>query len=142
MHRIVVEAERLLQPGVHPEMDGGSVTRAVCASAAHMAEQVGAEALVAFTRSGKTAQTLSSLQPSTPIIALCEHERMARRLCLWRGVLPLVIGPGTTGQDPSERILHELRKRSLLKKGSRIVALGAAPGSRAGQTNFARLLRI
>ncbi len=142
MHNIVVEAERLLKPELRREAASGSVTRAVCASAAYLAQQVGAEALVALTRSGRTAQTLSGLQPATPIIALCERQEMARRLCLWRGVLPLVAGSGLTREDPADSIVQELRRRSVLKQGSLVVALGAAPGGRAGQTNFVRLLRV
>ncbi len=142
MNNIVVEAELLLKPELRREADGGSVTRAVCASAAYLAQQVGAEALVALTRSGRTAQTLSGLQPATPIIALCERQEMARRLCMWRGVLPLVAGSGLTREDPADSIVQELRRRSVLKQGSLVVALGAAPGGRAGQTNFVRLLRV
>jgi pyruvate kinase len=142
MHRIVVEAERLLQTPPHLPIAGGSTTRAVCSAAVHLAEATEAAALVAFTRSGRTAQVLSSLQPRTPIIALCRAGSIARRLTLWRGVFPLSIDGWNTADDPTERILLELRSRSLLKKGSRVVALGAAPGTRTGQTNFVRILTV
>jgi pyruvate kinase len=104
-----------------------------------LAEDIDAEALVAYTRSGRTAETLSSLQPSRPIIALCEDETMARRLCLWRGVVPLVIGSMANG-TPVEKMQAEVAK--ILPAGAQVVALGAAQGTRAGQTNFIRLLRI
>jgi pyruvate kinase len=111
----------------------------VCAAAVQLAEDIEAEALVAITRSGRTAETLSSLQPSRPIIALCEEEAMARRLCLWRGIVPVVVAPGEDG-NPVERITVEAGK--LLPAGAQVVALGAAQGTRAGQTNFIRLLRV
>ena len=64
---------------------------------------------------------------------------MARRLCLWRGVVPVVSAPGAP-ENAVERILAEAGK--LLPAGAQVVALGAAQGTRAGQTNFIRLLRI
>ncbi len=141
MHRIVVEAERLVEPA-QPAIEGGSQARAVCAAAVHLAQQTGAQALVPITRSGRTAQTLSSLQPETPIIALCQEQSMARRLCLWRGILPVVVDPRLPWQDPVEGALQELRQRSLVPRGANVVTLGAAPGSRPGQTNFVRILRV
>ena len=115
---------------------------AMCHAAAGLANQIDATALVAFTRSGRTAQILSSLQPGIPIIALCESVTMARRLCLWRGVMPLVIGPAGNGENPADRIGRELSRRDFLPRGSRLVSVGAAPGAPAGQTNFIRLLRL
>ena len=138
MHRIVVEAERLELPPIESGAPA-SISRSVCAAAVRLAEDIEADALVAITRSGRTAETLSSLQPSRPIIALCEEESMARRLCLWRGIVPVVIVAGAT-ENAVERVTVEARK--LLPAGAQVVALGAAQGTRAGQTNFIRLLRI
>jgi len=138
MHRIVVEAERVELPPIESDAPA-SVSRSVCAAAVQLAEDIEADALVAYTRSGRTAETLSSLQPSRPIIALCEEETMARQLCLWRGVMPVVIGQVKSG-SPAESIQAELTK--ILPAGALVVALGAAQGTRAGQTNFIRLLRI
>jgi pyruvate kinase len=138
MHRIIVEAERVELPPIESDAPA-SVSRSVCAAAVQLAEDIDADALVAYTRSGRTAETLSSLQPSRPIIALCEEETMARRLCLWRGVIPVVIGAGAP-ENPVERITAEAAR--LLPAGAQVVALGAAQGARAGQTNFIRLLRI
>ena len=138
MHRIVVEAERVELPPVVSDAPA-SVTRSVCTAAVQLAEDIGADALVAYTRSGRTAETLSSLQPARPIIALCEEEAMARRLCLWRGVVPVVIGTSESG-NRAEQMQAEVSK--ILPVGAQVVALGAAQGTRAGQTNFIRLLRI
>ena len=142
MHRIVVEAERIEDVRPPPVLPSRSIADAVCRSAAALADEVDATALVAFTRSGRTAQTLSSLQPDMPIIALCESVTMARRLCLWRGVMPLLISPGHSGESPAQRIERELSQRGILPRGSRLVSVGAAPGGRAGQTNFIRLSRL
>jgi pyruvate kinase len=142
MHRIAVEAEHVETPPVATDTDGRSTTRAFCIAAAQLAEEVEAAALIAFTRSGQTARMLSSLQPARPIIALCETQEMARGLCLWRGVVPVVIGPPLAGESSPVRMERELAERRLLPAGSSVVALGAALGSRAGVTNFIRLLKV
>jgi pyruvate kinase len=142
MHRICVEAEHIA--GAQPLVDlpPRSVGDAVCQAAVTLAQEVEATAIVAFTRSGRTAQALSSLQPGVPVIALCDSLAMARRLCLWRGVMPLSIAAARDGESPAQRIERELSQRDFLPRGSRLISVGAAPGGRAGQTNFIRLLRV
>jgi pyruvate kinase len=142
MHRIVLEAERFEERMAAPRLPARSDAVAVCQAAVALAEQIRATALVAFTRSGRTAQVLSGLQADIPILALCETVEMARRLCLWRGVMPIVIGPALEGESPADRIGRELSQRSFLPAGSRLVSVGAAPGTPAGQTNFIRLIRL
>jgi pyruvate kinase len=142
MHRIVVEAERLIEPGMHLEHDAPSSNSAVCQAAVQLAEQVSADAIIAFGRSGKTAQTLSSLNPLRPVIALCESVTLARRLCLWRGVMPILVGPARREETAAARIERELENREILRKGSLIVSVGTAPGSRSSQSNYIRLIRL
>jgi pyruvate kinase len=142
MDRIVREAE-LIEPQVaRPRPLTRSATQAFCSAAVHLSGELEAQALAAFTRSGQTAETLSSLHPQQPILALCEDLGMTRRLCLWRGVVPLLIGDEVLGENASQRILRELNAGGVLPKGSRVVALGASPDSRPGLTNFIRLLRL
>jgi pyruvate kinase len=141
MHRIVVEAEHIDDVIPPPMLPPRSTAGAMCYAAATLARQIDATAIVAFTRSGRTAQALSNLQPDVPVIALCDSVTMARRLCLWRGVMPLVITSAQIGESPAERIQRELSQRDLLPRGSRLVTVGAA-GERAGQTNFIRLIRL
>ncbi len=142
MHRIVVEAERIVGPGLHLEHDPPSSNSAVCQAAVHLADQVKAEAIVAFGGSGRTAQTLSSLQPHSPIIALCENVKQARRLCLWRSVMPVLVGPARREETAAARIIREMESRQILPAGSLIVSVGSAPGSGTSQSNYIRLIKL
>lgn len=142
MHRIVVEAERLIKPGQHLEREATSSNIAMCQAAVHLAEQVHADAIVAFGRSGKTAETLSSLQPLRPVIALCENVTLARQLCLWRGVMPVMVPRARPGETQAARIEREMSNREILPAGSYIVSVGSAPGSRTSQSNYIRLIRL
>jgi pyruvate kinase len=64
--------------------------RAMCEAAVTLASSGQAEAIVAVTRFGKTAQLLSSLRPRAGILAVTPSETVARRLNLYWGVRPVV----------------------------------------------------
>ena len=64
--------------------------RAMCEAAVTLASTGQAEAIVAMTRFGKTAQLLSSLRPRASILAVTPSEAIARRLKLYWGVRPIV----------------------------------------------------
>ncbi|HEY2433633.1 MAG TPA: pyruvate kinase [Vicinamibacterales bacterium] len=64
--------------------------RAMCEAAVTLATSGQAEAIVAVTRYGKTAQLLSSLRPRAGILAVTPSESVARRLKLCWGVRPVV----------------------------------------------------
>jgi pyruvate kinase len=64
--------------------------RAMCEAAVTLASTGQAEAIVAVTLGGKTAQLLSSLRPRASIVAVTPSDRVARRLMLYWGVRPVV----------------------------------------------------
>jgi pyruvate kinase len=62
----------------------------MCEAAVTLAATGQAEAIVALTHFGKTAQLLSSLRPHATILAITPSDAVARRLKLNWGVWPLV----------------------------------------------------
>jgi pyruvate kinase len=143
MDRIIREAERIPSQSPPVATRAESDTQAVCEAAAVLAIDMKAAALTALTRSGRTAQTLSSLRPRVPIFAfLWEDERLARRLNLWHGVVPHVVHGELNGADVTERIEQELTSREMLQEGACVIVVGAAPGGPAGRTNLIRVLRL
>ena len=64
--------------------------RAMCEAAVTLATTGQADAIVAVTHFGKTAQLLSSLRPRAVILAITPSAAVARRLNLHWGVQPLV----------------------------------------------------
>jgi len=142
MDRIVREAETLAAPAAGKLEGRQTQAHAVCHAAVTLAAETKAEALAAFTRSGRTAQLLSKLRPDVAVYALCEEGTMARQLTLWRGVIPLVVETKGRVGDVAERIGDELQARGLLRGNGDVVIVGAAPGTPAGRTNFIRVLQL
>jgi pyruvate kinase len=142
MDRIVREAETLSTPAVTMRGRRRTHALAVCDAAVTLARDIEADALAAYTRSGRTAQILSKLRPRAPIFAMTERTAVARRLAIWRGVVPLVIRQEERGEETFSHINRELQARGLVDDGGIAVVVGTAPQGPPGHTNFIRLLRI
>ena len=88
--------------------------RAMCEAAVTLASTGQAEAIVAVTRLGKTAQLLSSLRPRASILAVTPSEAVARRLKLYWGVRPIVSDledlRALEDADPAPRELFAARR--------------------------------
>jgi pyruvate kinase len=145
MDRIVRAAEELTPQDQHSAALSTSGSRgharAVCAAAVQLARDLPADAIAVYTRSGQAAKTLSQLRAGVPVYALCERETTASELSLYHGVQAAAIG-SAGDDDIAARILHELLARGLLHGGAEVVVVGASPGSRAGSTDFVRVVRV
>jgi pyruvate kinase len=70
---------------------------AITLAARSVAEISKSKAILAFTSSGTTAQRMSKLRPSVPIIAVTYNIETARWLSMLWGVYPIVIAAPKTG---------------------------------------------
>lgn len=98
MQRRVVESAERPRQVPHPEVGWGQIVKptamplmldpknAMVASAATLAQGIGAKAICCFTASGRSVQQLVQLRPSVPILAVCSCLETARWLSLLRGV--------------------------------------------------------
>ena len=114
---------------------------AVSKSAVELAKNLDKEALVAFTMSGMSAQTLSKYRPKQSIYAISHSLKTQRRLSLVWGVNPLfrmnkVLNPTRLIYDFVEKILEE---KYATMESRFIITMGATIG-KSGSTNFIRLL--
>jgi pyruvate kinase len=145
MDRIAVEVEaaspQLYQaPRQHDRRLG--IAEAVAAAACRLSHDLRAKAIVVITRSGRTAQLVSKNRPAEPIVALTEDEAVARGLCLWWGVHPVVI---EFREDTDAMLTHaeeELLRRGLVEPGDVLVVTGSAPIIARGRTNFVKVHRV
>jgi pyruvate kinase len=96
--------------------------------------------IACFTRSGLTAQLLSSQRPRCPVYALSPDDAVVRRLALWRSVVPLhANAPRDT--DEMIRLADETLQAAGLPPGGRIVIVASIPFGEA-RTNFIKLHRL
>ena len=143
MDRIIREAETLSMPAVTMRTRvAGRTPWPSATPPSTLVRDIDIDAIAAYTRSGRTAQILSKLRPPAPIFAMTEREMIARRLALWRGVVPLAIKQEGRGEEMFSHISRELQARGLVDDGGLVVVVGTAPQGPPGHTNFIRLLHI
>jgi pyruvate kinase len=116
--------------------------RALCEAAVTLATRGDADAIVAITREGKTARVLSALRPEAPIVAATEREDVARKLCLYRSVRPLVTRLAGDLDTIGHSIGNALRGHGVVSAGAVIVLVSANEDMSAPHANFLKLHRL
>lgn len=100
-----------------------NIANTICASAYSAARFVGAKAIVAVTRSGRTAKRLSDFRPNCPIIAVTLSDLGMRRLCLEWGVHPVPSEFQYNANDLFENARKKALETGLVKEGDVIVVV-------------------
>jgi pyruvate kinase len=143
--RVAEETERFLPKEISPQRrawyEHGQAD-ALALGACETALQVSASAIVAPTRTGRTARLVSKYRPPLPIVALTSHPEVQRQLLLsWR-VQTLLTKEFST----SEEIFREAEKSvvmmRLARKGDRIVIIAGDPKGPSGKTEILKVQTI
>jgi pyruvate kinase len=109
---------------------------AVTQSAVHLAQQVGAAALIVTTVSGGAARAASKYRPRLPVIALSEDQRVRRQLALEWGVVPGKLPPRpASAEELAALMLARAREVGGLESHDPVVIVHGPPGAGGGQTN-------
>jgi pyruvate kinase len=98
-------------------------------SAVTLASFIGAPAILAFTRSGRTVQAISKFRPRMPILAFTPDEVVLRRLQLSFGARPFHL---PFQKDPERTLTQALKlvaKQKLVVPGQRVVIVSDALGA-------------
>jgi pyruvate kinase len=140
MSRIVLEAERMVAPKkfgdllTQPRSRATLMTEAVTLGATTAAEHLHANLLAVATRSGQTAMALSKQRSQVPILAMTDRPEVARRMCLYWGVIPL---ESPAVQESPEKLLHSVlewaRSKNALRSGDRLVLVATTDWTKSGK---------
>ena len=110
---------------------------AMCEAAVTLASTGQADAIVALTREGRTAQLLSTLRPRAAVVAMTERDAVARRLALSWGVTPVVAHGSTLAAFETT-----LRQACGLQEGATVVFISLSPDLTREDANFLNVQRI
>jgi pyruvate kinase len=116
--------------------------RALCESAVTLAGHADVAAIVARTRSGETARLLAALRPPAPVYAATDRVKVARRLALLWGVVPVMADLDSDSTTTAARIGADLVARGLIPARSVIVVVGVNPDLTPGPSNFLKVQRV
>ena len=113
---------------------------AISFSASRIANQLGADVIVAFTESGSTARRVSKYRPRPPILALTPHESVKRVLTVSWGVTP-AFGPNLYDVDELFRVAEtQALSSGWLEQDGKLVLTAGFPFGVAGSTNFLHVI--
>lgn len=144
MMRKIIEVSQARSP--HDMFQGVpehlAVNVAVGEAAAETARDVEAKFIVVGTESGFSARAVAKFRPSVPIIAVTEHEYIARQLSLVWGVQTLCF-PEKKGVESSFRsAINELKKEKQISKGDAVVYVSGIKFGKIGGTNMMRVVTV
>jgi pyruvate kinase len=113
-----------------------NTSEALSHSAATLAKDLNAKAIVVCTRTGATARMVSRFRPNINIIGLTTDLYAYRKLALSWGVFPVM-----ADEYSSIDILFYFAKQAaikskLVKKGDIIVITGGTPNGKSGNSNL------
>jgi pyruvate kinase len=141
---IIDDAEAGL-PDAAPDLRGDlrrlGPAEALVAAAVTLAGRGHAEAIVAVTRTGRTACLLAALRPRAPVHAMTGRPEVARRLSIAWGVAPRVV---ELGDDiiPLAPLAARLRAEGVLSAAATVVLVSVNPDLSRADANFLQLLNV
>ena len=111
-------------------------SEAVARAAASTVSSVGAQAIVVFTRTGRSALYVSKNRPSASILAFSISDTTRRRMALYWGVVPRLMGELDTIDDMIHEVDAALVRLGLAQRGDSILLLASAPMQSNQRTNM------
>ncbi len=110
------------------------ITDRMTVEAVRIAEGLGCEAIVAVTRSGRTARNIARFFSLVPVVAIVPDARTARSLALVGSVRPVVATGETEGETLAAGLAGAV-DAGLLAQGMRVLVAGARADDPAGATS-------
>jgi pyruvate kinase len=115
---------------------------AIAHSAVSTAQQLHAALILAFTTSGSTAMRVAKFRPECPVLALTSREDVLRRLVLFWGLTPHLVGQYTTIESVFAEGADIARLLGLAGPGDLVVMTVGVPFGVPGNTNMLKIQRV
>ncbi len=115
---------------------------AIARAARELAYEREVKAIIAFTRSGRTARLMSKERPLCPIFAFSPDVKVVRRLALAWDVVPFHSPYVTSAEAMIASAESITLAHGLVEQGDLVVFVGSMPVTEDGRTNFLKLHHI
>lgn len=124
MNRIAARIERSGGAGFYDDVKMEDKFAKLVKSAAVLAEECQADALIVFTESGIIARNAARLRlVSTPIYAFSAVEDLLNQLPMYWGIQPSYLEMSQDPEDNLHRAMAKLIERGVLKRGQTVVSV-------------------
>lgn len=115
---------------------------AISYAACHIAHQLEAVAVVAFTSSGSTARRVAKYRPPVPILAITTSQATQRQLSLSWGVHTFQVPEALKIADLFARGARVAKEAGLAHEGDLVVITGGVPIGISGSTNLLKVEKV
>lgn len=119
-----------------------SITEIISQAVVSSSLDLDAKAIITPTESGFTARMVSKYRPKAMIIAITQHEHILMKLCLLRGVLPIIGNKVTTTDEMFESAISNVVKEGLISEGDYVVISAGVPIGKSGATNLIKVQQL
>jgi pyruvate kinase len=124
LHKVATRIERSGTIGFHEGILLSEDRNKVASSAVHLADQVHAEGLIVFTRSGRSARICAALRPRwSTIYAFTPDQTVTGRLTLNYAIRPETIDFKNVPAENIQAAETSLMENKVMAKGAQIVVL-------------------
>jgi pyruvate kinase len=145
MARIIDEIEKSAYYRVNievPEIEMAVTTNAIAHAAVDAARAMKIKTIVVVSESGGAARLVSEYRPDATIVCLTTNEVTFRRLALFWGVTPVLVGPSASTEELVDRVEATLIERNLALPGENVLITMAVPVGSGMQTNVLKIHQI
>jgi pyruvate kinase len=143
MARIIESTEdhglnRMAHTDLPTHTRGGIIAKA----AVHVAEELGARYLIAFTQSGDTARRLTRYRSPVPVLAFTPEPSVRSQLALTWGIETFLVDPVEHTDEMALQVDRALLDIGRLHEGETVVIVAGSPPGIPGSTNALRVHRM
>lgn len=143
MTRIAVKTEEYLKYDEHFEKrkrrTQTNIPNAISEATCDTAKQLNAKAIITATQSGRTAKNISKYKPKCTIIACTPNEKVARRLSLSWGVLPILIPKVRDTDELINTSSQIVLRENYVNKNDLVIFVAGIPINYVGSTNMMKV---
>jgi pyruvate kinase len=115
---------------------------AIAHAAVTAARAMKLKTIAVVSESGGAARLVSEYRPEAHLVCLTTNEVTFRRLALFWGVTPVMIGPSATTEELVDRVEATLIERGLALPGESVLVTMAVPVGAGMQTNVLKIHQI
>lgn len=124
---------------LHCDIDKSDTPNAVCDAACRAARDIDAKAIIALTKYGQTARSMSKYRPMQPIVAATPEAKTFHQLSLSWGVYPVIARLQSNSDDLLQHAIDCAKQIDAVTDGDMVVIAAGVPLDTPGNTNLLKV---
>ncbi len=97
----------------------------ICAAAKQVAENIGAKAIIAESKTGAVARAMAHYRPSCPIVAVVTSDSVCKRLCLCWGITAVLGEEKQNTDEITEQAVEKALGTGIVEKGDIVIIISS-----------------